>query len=54
MKEHVQKTGIRQWAGEDFIDLQSEPLKAIEGFLKEYGSCIIQGGHTTRRSTVGR
>ena len=47
MKEHVQKTGIRQWAGEDFIDLQSEPLKAIEGFLKEYGSCIIQGGHVT-------
>ena len=47
MKEHVQKTGIRQWAGEDFIDLQSEPLKAIEGFFKEYGSCIIQGGHVT-------
>ena len=47
MKEHVQKTGIRQWAGEDFIDLQSEPLKAIEGFYKEYGPCIIQGGHVT-------
>ena len=47
MKEHIQKTGIRQWAGEDLIDLQSEPLKAIEGIFKEYGPCIIQGGHVT-------
>lgn len=47
MKEHVQTTGIRQWAGEDFIELQAEPLKAIEGFLKEYGSCIVEGCKVT-------
>ena len=47
MKEHAQTTGVRQWAGEDFIELQAEPLKAIEGFLKEYGSCIVEGCKVT-------
>ncbi len=43
MKEHIQKTGIRPWAGEDLIELQTEPLRALEGFFSEYGNCIING-----------
>ena len=43
MKEHVQKTGVRKYAGDDLIELQSEPLKAIQKFFEEYGMCIIQG-----------
>lgn len=47
MKRHVQQPGVRQWAGEDLIELQSEPLKALDGFFSEYGSCIIQGCQVT-------
>lgn len=43
MKVHIQKTGIRPWAGEDLIELQTEPLRALEGFFSEYGNCIING-----------
>ncbi len=43
MKEHVQKTGVRKYAGDDLIELQAEPLKAIQKFVEEYGMCIIQG-----------
>ncbi|MFK2757591.1 hypothetical protein ACIXWW_15600 [Bacteroides fragilis] len=43
MKRHVQKTGVRQWAGEDLLELQSEPLKAIDDFFSEYGNCVIKG-----------
>lgn len=43
MKRHIQQPGVRQWAGEDLIELQAEPLKAIDGFFAEYGPCIIQG-----------
>ncbi|MCD8081477.1 MAG: hypothetical protein LUF04_14090, partial [Bacteroides sp.] len=43
MKRHIQTTGIRQWAGEDLLELQSEPLKAIDNFFAEYGSCVLRG-----------
>lgn len=43
MKEHVQKPGVRQWAGEDLIELQAEPLRVVEGFFSEYGNCVIKG-----------
>jgi hypothetical protein len=43
MKEQVQKTGVRKWAGQDLVDLQHEPLVAITAFFEEYGSCIIRG-----------
>ncbi len=43
MKRHIQTTGIRQWAGEDLLELQAEPLKAIDNFFAEYGSCILRG-----------
>ncbi len=43
MKEHVQKTGVRKYAGDDLIELQAGPLKAIQKFVEEYGMCIIQG-----------
>lgn len=43
MKEHVQKTGVRKYAGDDLIELQSEPLKALQSFFAEYGNCIVRG-----------
>ena len=30
MKEHVQDYGVRKWAGDDLIELQSEPLSALQ------------------------
>lgn len=47
MKRHVQQPGIRQWAGEDLLELQSEPLKALDSFFEEYGPCVIKGCHLT-------
>lgn len=47
MKRHIQQPGIRQWAGEDLLELQSEPLKALDGFFEEYGPCVIKGCHLT-------
>lgn len=47
MKRHIQQPGVRQWAGEDLIELQAEPLKAIDGFFSAYGPCIIQGCQIT-------
>lgn len=49
MKRHVQQQGVRQWAGDDLIELQAEPLKAVDGFFKEYGSCILQGCDITAK-----
>ena len=42
--------GIRQWAAEDFLELQSEPLKALDGFFEEYGPCIIKGCRATKNA----
>lgn len=50
MKRHVQVPGIRQWAAEDFLELQSEPLKALDGFFEEYGPCIIKGCRATKNA----
>jgi hypothetical protein len=43
MKRHVQETGIRKWFGDDLIELQNQPLKAIDEFFKPYASCVISG-----------
>lgn len=48
MKEHIQQTGVRPWAAEDLLELQTEPLKAIEGFFAEYGNCIVKGCNLTK------
>ena len=43
MKEHVQEYGVRRWAGDDLVELQSEPLEAIQKLVEPYAPCIIQG-----------
>ena len=43
MKRQTQTVGVRSWAGDDLLELQSEPLKALDAFFAEYGPCIIQG-----------
>lgn len=47
MKRHVQTTGVRKWAGLDLTELQSEPLRVLDNFISEYGSCILQGCEIT-------
>ena len=43
MKRQTQTVGVRSWAGDDLLELQSEPLKALDAFFAEYGPCIVQG-----------
>lgn len=43
MKEHVQEYGVRRWAGDDLVELQGEPLEAIQKLVEPYAPCIIQG-----------
>lgn len=43
MKEHVQKPGVRKWAGEDLLELQGETLTALQALVEPYAPCIIQG-----------
>lgn len=43
MKEHVQKTGVRKYAGDDLIELQAEPLRVIQAFFEKCGNCVING-----------
>lgn len=43
MKEHTQTMGIRKWAGDDLIELQKEPLDALQALVEPYAPCIIQG-----------
>lgn len=43
MKRHTQEIGVRYWAGGDLLELQSESLKVLDGFLSEYGPCVVSG-----------
>lgn len=43
MKEHFQDHGVRKWAGNDLIELQSEPLAALQTLVEPYAPCILQG-----------
>lgn len=43
MKEHFQDHGVRKWAGDDLIELQSESLEALQGLVEPYAPCIIKG-----------
>lgn len=47
MKRHKQLPGIRRWAGDDLIELQNEPLKAIDAIFADYPLCVISGCEVT-------
>lgn len=49
MKRHVQTTGVRNWSGDAFVELQREPLMALEAVLQDLGDCIVQGCQVSRR-----
>jgi hypothetical protein len=57
MKEQLQLLGIKRWHADDLLDLQAEPLKAIQLFLKPYASCALSGceitGTTVKTITSG-
>lgn len=43
MKQHIQGAGVRQWYGDDMLELQSENLDVIQGFFEQFGPFILQG-----------
>lgn len=43
MKRQIQLRGERDWAGDDLIDLQKEPLKVLDAFFASYDACIVNG-----------
>ena len=43
MRRHVQEPGVRKWSGTDLIELENEPLEAIDRFFSKYGSLVIEG-----------
>ena len=52
MKEHIQKPGVRKWAGEDLIELQEETLSALQALVEPYAPCIVQGCEVTHANGV--
>lgn len=53
MKEHFQDYGVRKWAGDDLIELQGEPLAALQALVEPYAPCIIQGCEVTENGNGG-
>ena len=49
MKRHIQTTGVRNWSGDAFVELQREPLMALEAVLQDLGDCIVQGCQVSLR-----
>ena len=47
MKRQYADVGVKYWGNEDLLELQAEPLKALDGFFAQYGPCIIQGCEIT-------
>lgn len=43
MKRQVQYPGVRKWSGDDLLGLQSECLSVLDGFLSQFGNCIVCG-----------
>lgn len=43
MKQHTQVLGVRDWYGEDLLELQSEALDVIQGYFGMFGPFILQG-----------
>ena len=52
MKRHIHKTGVRDYHGDDFIELQSEPLKALDAFFAPYPACIVSGCKITQNEDL--
>lgn len=47
MKRQTQLRGERDWAGDDLVDLQAEPIKAIDAIFAPYPACILSGCNIT-------
>lgn len=47
MKRHIQFSGVRNWYGDDLIDLEAEPMKVLDGFFTEFGNFVISGCRVT-------
>lgn len=47
MKRQTQTTGIRNWYGNDFLSLQEEGFKVLDGFFAQFGSFILAGCQVT-------
>lgn len=54
MKRHTQTTGVRNWYGGDFIDLQAETLKVLDSFFVQYGTFVISGCRVAGAASPGK
>jgi hypothetical protein len=43
MKEQVQSAGVRQWFGDDYINLQNEIIESVGSIISGFGNCILKG-----------
>ncbi len=43
MKRAIQELGIKPWYGGDLVDLQGEPLAAVEAIISGYGNYVLYG-----------
>jgi hypothetical protein len=43
MKEQVQSAGVRQWFGDDYINMQNEIVESISSIFNDFGNCILSG-----------
>ncbi len=47
MKRYVQVEGVRKWAGDHLVELQSEPMQVFDRFFGQYNSYVLQGCEVT-------
>jgi hypothetical protein len=47
MKQQVQKTGVRRWFGDDFVNMQKEIYEAITSIIKPAGNIVLNGVEVT-------
>ena len=50
MKRHIHQPGVRDYFGQDFVELQAEPLKVLDAFFGAYPACIIKGCEITQNA----
>lgn len=55
MKKQIQLTGERKWWGSDWIEIQTELWKVLEGIIADFGrACIISGCKVSNGTITGK
>lgn len=54
MKRQTQVPGVRRWFGDDFLNLQEEPLTAIDALVGAYNKPCVISGCTVSNGTISK